>query len=165
LKTLKQRFIELYVASGWSQAELARRMDKTRGGINGIITGETSPDPSSVKFLETLLLQAGKAIPARDHEQEIESRQSEVDELRGKLSEIQQKSPENFRAAKQLIDALHSQISSVSPKVPRKPAAASRHLKKSAQEISSSKVHSAVGEVMNLSLPPDGKSPGQLPKK
>jgi transcriptional regulator with XRE-family HTH domain len=124
LKTLKQRFIELYNASGWKQAELARRMDKTRGGINGIITGDTSPDPSSVKMLEMLMLQAGKTIPGKDlaetaklHVAEIEARNNEADVLKLKLSEIQERAPEKFKAAKTMIESLHSQINYRTKKV------------------------------------------------
>jgi transcriptional regulator with XRE-family HTH domain len=66
LKTPKERFIELFHASGWSQAEVARRINKTRGGINGIVTGNTKPSPSAVKLLKHEMVAAGKLIPAED---------------------------------------------------------------------------------------------------
>jgi len=40
---LTRRFIELFHASGWSQVEMARRMDRRRGGSNGIVTGPALP--------------------------------------------------------------------------------------------------------------------------
>ena len=40
---LKKEFIQLFKLSGWTQAEVARQLELTRGGVNGIITGRTVP--------------------------------------------------------------------------------------------------------------------------
>jgi transcriptional regulator with XRE-family HTH domain len=118
VEELKKRFIELYEASGWSQAEIARRMDMTRGGINGIITGPTNPTAGTVKYLELILLEAGKSIPskelestARAHIAEIEKGNSESAALALKLNDLHRLSKDKFLAAKTLIESMHYQIS------------------------------------------------------
>ncbi|HUR46267.1 MAG TPA: helix-turn-helix transcriptional regulator [Candidatus Saccharimonadales bacterium] len=62
LHPLKKEFIDLYEQSGWSQAEVARQLELTRGGVNGIITGPTVPSLATVKLFQLIL--ASKA-PAR----------------------------------------------------------------------------------------------------
>jgi hypothetical protein len=52
---LKKQFIELYEKSGWSQAEVARQLELTRGGVNGIITGPTVPSLATVKLFQLIL--------------------------------------------------------------------------------------------------------------
>jgi len=52
---LKKQFIELYEQSGWSQAEVARQLELTRGGVNGIITGPTVPSLATVKLFQLVL--------------------------------------------------------------------------------------------------------------
>jgi transcriptional regulator with XRE-family HTH domain len=47
---LKKEFQELFKKSGWSQAETARRLDLTRGGVNGIITGPAVPSKAAIKL-------------------------------------------------------------------------------------------------------------------
>jgi hypothetical protein len=55
LHPLKKQFIELYQESGWSQAEVARQLELTRGGVNGIITGPTVPSLATVKLFQLIL--------------------------------------------------------------------------------------------------------------
>jgi len=52
---LKREFVELFRASGWKMAEVARRLHMTRGGIGGIVTGRTVPSPSTVKLFKLVL--------------------------------------------------------------------------------------------------------------
>ena len=52
---LKKEFLNLFEASGWSQAEVARKLEMTRGGINGIVTGETVPSVATVKLFRLIL--------------------------------------------------------------------------------------------------------------
>jgi DNA-binding XRE family transcriptional regulator len=52
---LKKEFIEYYKRSGWTQAEAARQLELTRGGVNGIITGPTVPSLATVKLFKLLL--------------------------------------------------------------------------------------------------------------
>jgi hypothetical protein len=52
---LKKEFIELYRTSGWTQAEAARQLELTRGGVNGIITGPTVPSLATVKLFRLIL--------------------------------------------------------------------------------------------------------------
>lgn len=52
---LKKEFIELYRQSGWTQAEAARQLELTRGGVNGLITGPTVPSLATVKLFRLIL--------------------------------------------------------------------------------------------------------------
>lgn len=92
-------------------------MDMTRGGVNGIVTGPTMPSAATVKYLEMLVLKAGKAIPqvereksARAHVGEIEAQAKVSEELAGKLQEIQLSNPDKFNVARTVIESLHSEI-------------------------------------------------------
>ena len=51
----KAQFLELWKRTGWTQAELARRLELSRGGINGIITGTTVPSAGLVKLLQLVI--------------------------------------------------------------------------------------------------------------
>ena len=53
---LKQEFLELFESSAWTQAEVARQLELTRGGVNGIITGRTVPSNATVKLFKLILL-------------------------------------------------------------------------------------------------------------
>jgi transcriptional regulator with XRE-family HTH domain len=55
----KARFIELFERSGWSQAEVARQLEMTRGGVNGIITGDANVSISVLRHFEMVLQSNG----------------------------------------------------------------------------------------------------------
>jgi transcriptional regulator with XRE-family HTH domain len=55
LNPLKRQFIELAKLSGWSQAEIGRKLDLSRGGVNGIITGEENPSMALVRLFQFVL--------------------------------------------------------------------------------------------------------------
>src|SRR5258708_7191509 len=62
---LKKEFLELFESSGWTQAEVARQLELTRGGVNGIITGRTVLSNATVKLFKLILLsQQPEAISA-----------------------------------------------------------------------------------------------------
>ena len=46
----------MFRVCGWSQAETARQLGLTRGGVNGIITGDTIPSVATVKLFKLLLM-------------------------------------------------------------------------------------------------------------
>ena len=52
----KAEFIELFRRSGWSQAELARKLEMTRGGVNGYITGPTIPSATALRLFRLTLM-------------------------------------------------------------------------------------------------------------
>ncbi len=108
---LKRRFIELFQASGWSQAETARRMDMTRGGINGIVTGPTVPSPGTVRFLEMLLLEAGAPVPGRAGG----ARPAAVAELAAMLEAIHARNAHKFETARMVITSLYRAVESPPP--------------------------------------------------
>jgi hypothetical protein len=99
----KERFIELFKSTGWSQAETARQMDMTRGGVNGIVTGPTLPSSQTVRFMEMMLLEKGMAVPGRPGAQKVA-------ELAGKLGDIRTHDPRHFKTVKKMIDSLHRQL-------------------------------------------------------
>ncbi len=55
MDSAKRDFIQLFNDSGWTQAEAARHLEMTRGGLNGIIKGETVPHPSTLKLFRYIL--------------------------------------------------------------------------------------------------------------
>jgi transcriptional regulator with XRE-family HTH domain len=56
LHPLKKQFNDLVAASGLSQAEIARLINMTRGGVNGIVTGESVPSVATVQLLKLALM-------------------------------------------------------------------------------------------------------------
>jgi DNA-binding XRE family transcriptional regulator len=64
---LKREFIEHYKKSGWTQAEAARQLELTRGGVNGIITGPTVPSLATVKLFK-LLLESQGSLSSKNRE-------------------------------------------------------------------------------------------------
>jgi transcriptional regulator with XRE-family HTH domain len=59
----KQEFIELFKRSKWGQAELARRLHLTRGGVNGFITGKAAPSDTVMKLFRLVMATEGPGIP------------------------------------------------------------------------------------------------------
>src|SRR5258706_6867330 len=53
---LKKELIELFQSCRWTQAEVARQLELTRGGVNGIVTGRTVPSQATVKLFKLILL-------------------------------------------------------------------------------------------------------------
>lgn len=51
----KDEFIDLFKRSGFSQASAARELDITRAHVNGIITGDTVPSPTLLKFFRLIV--------------------------------------------------------------------------------------------------------------
>jgi transcriptional regulator with XRE-family HTH domain len=114
---LKRRFMELFNASGWTQAETARRMELTRGGINGIVTGPTTPSPGTVRFLELLMLEAGLPVPGRTVGLAANrlahvprTMPAPVAELAGRLNEIHALHPRKFGAIETMIESIHHEV-------------------------------------------------------
>ncbi len=52
----KKEFIELFEASGWTQAEAARQLGISRGGVNGIVTGETIPSEITMRLFRLIMI-------------------------------------------------------------------------------------------------------------
>lgn len=51
----KREFAALADHTGWTQAELARKLEITRGGINGLVKGPTVPSPALLKLLRMIV--------------------------------------------------------------------------------------------------------------
>ena len=52
----KLEFLALYERTGWTQAELARKLELTAGGVSGLVKGETIPSAGLVKLLNLVML-------------------------------------------------------------------------------------------------------------
>ena len=60
----KREFLALYERTGWTQAELARKLELTAGGVSGVVKGETIPSAGLVKLLNLVMLhEQPKALP------------------------------------------------------------------------------------------------------
>jgi transcriptional regulator with XRE-family HTH domain len=104
---LKREFAELFKASGWSQAEVARHLELTRGGVNGIITGDTEPSPALVKLFKYVLMsQKPDALkPAQAHEiRETLNREAWAEELLNELRGVDEKQRDGLiKALKEVV--------------------------------------------------------------
>lgn len=106
----KREFIELFKRTGWTQAEAARQLHWTRGGINGVVTGGEVPSATVLKLLHyivcTEFAEPGqtKAETAALHEKPAEHNapRNDVEEL---LSAIADASVMNLRV-KALADKI-----------------------------------------------------------
>src|SRR4051812_10531618 len=83
---LKKEFLQLFESSGWSQAEVARQLELTRGGVNGIITGPTVPSLATVKLFQLIL--ASKA-PVRANSPGVSSVEEWAKPLLEELKKIE----------------------------------------------------------------------------
>jgi len=89
---LKREFINLFKASGWTQAEVARQLELTRGGVNGIITGSTVPSQATLKLFKLILL-AEKPEAMKASERSLAIRRTEKLWLRELIAEMRRVSP------------------------------------------------------------------------
>lgn len=116
----KSEFIRLFHKSGWSQAEIARKLDLTRGGVNGIITGSTVPSEATLKHFRLTLLLEGKPEAATDQT----LREGSAAQLQARLDAL----PPNERAeVLEMFNVLVAQAAKrVSYKAPPKKPGANR---------------------------------------
>ncbi len=62
-----REFLGLMKAAGWSQAETARKLALTRGGVNGIVKGRTKPSQGTLKLFKLILAsEQPEAVSASD---------------------------------------------------------------------------------------------------
>jgi len=141
----KQEFIALFELSGWSQAEAARQLHLTRGGVNGIITGKASVSASTVELLRLKVALLGKPLDTAMQMRDSVPRCP--DPASTDLDWLKRNDPKSYESAKVVIHSLReSSVKGVSstvasaavasqgaaslaarlphPKSPRKPAVA-----------------------------------------
>jgi hypothetical protein len=58
---LKSEFLRLAKRSKWTQAEIARQLDLTRGGVHGIVKGDTVPSRALVRLFQFVLAEKAPA--------------------------------------------------------------------------------------------------------
>jgi transcriptional regulator with XRE-family HTH domain len=84
---LKREFKRLFDASGWTQAEAARKLHLTRGGVNGIVTGGTVPSASTLDLFRRVLIgEKPEALSERAPEREVSD--LSVEEIDGALASL-----------------------------------------------------------------------------
>ena len=101
----KLEFIELFEKSGWNQAETARELDMTRGGLNGIITGPTVPSAALLKFFKMVLAASGRVSTSSDSVNSNLWSCDLVNELRGLPEHQRDKLITAFRQIAKVIPA------------------------------------------------------------
>jgi DNA-binding XRE family transcriptional regulator len=87
---LKKEFIEYYKKSGWTQAEAARQLELTRGGVNGIITGQTVPSLATVKLFKLLL--ESQAEPGAKSKESVPPKEEWAESLLAELRKLDEPS-------------------------------------------------------------------------
>lgn len=111
---LKEEFLGLFESSGWTQAEVARQLELTRGGVNGIITGRTVPSHATVKLFKLILLsQQPEAISAAARPASVQH--AEESWVRDLLEQMRRVAPAQRT---RLISALKA-VAAAFPKNPR----------------------------------------------
>ena len=111
---LKKEFIQLFKLSGWTQAEVARQLELTRGGVNGIISGRTVPSHATVKLFRLILMsETPEVMSAAARPASLQY--AEESWLRELLEEMRRVAPAHRQ---RLISALKSVAASF-PKNPR----------------------------------------------
>jgi hypothetical protein len=102
----KREFINLFNASGWSKAELARHLRYTRGGIQTLLEGPSVPTEATLKLLKLVLLsekpEALRAVTPNEPLLVADSPQEYKawsDDLMGDLADIEPRKREELVAA------------------------------------------------------------------
>jgi len=109
LLTKAQQFARLIAAAGWSQAEVARRLQITAGAVSQICSGKTQPRASTLNLLKLLLAREkpeALALQERAGMDGLEAWESDLLEELRKLPEAQRRFL--VQMVKQMIKALPS---------------------------------------------------------
>ncbi len=109
MQTKAQQFARLIAAAGWSQAEVARRLQITAGAVSQICSGKTQPRASTLNLLKLLLAREkpeALALQERAGMDELEAWESDLLEELRKLPEAQRRFL--VQMVKQMVKALPS---------------------------------------------------------
>ena len=90
---MKNEFVSLMKAAGWSQAETARRLQITPGAVSQICNGKTVPRPATLNLMKLLI---GKENPNALESHETSTRAG-LEPWAKQLVETLQRLPENDR--------------------------------------------------------------------
>lgn len=108
MNALKREFIELARRSGWSQAEIARKLKYSRGGVNGIITGPHNPsEPLLELFRLKVSAEKPELLTAGVFTPPLPVDDVDEDDLRdavAKLEDIHKNDKPAFKTIHQVID-------------------------------------------------------------
>ena len=111
MNALKREFIALAERSKWSQSEIARKLNMTRGGVNGIVTGEKIPGPRLVELFRVKLAadrpELPPSYPPHLAESAREPDEPEMLEAVNRLREILANAPKKFKALQDIILIMH----------------------------------------------------------
>lgn len=108
MSPLKREFIQLFEASGYSQADVGRLLELTRSAVNQIITGDNIPSPATVKLFKLILAsEKPEVLKAKDrHMLSEEPARLNLDELGTDLLMLPAEQREAMiRALRQVVQA------------------------------------------------------------
>ena len=101
-----EEFISLVKASGWSQAEVARRLHITPGAVSQICNGHTRPRPGTVNLLKILIGPQALQVHERSHAKTLKPSENKLLQA---LQELPEADREKLLAAfQQTIKAVRS---------------------------------------------------------
>ncbi len=101
-----REFVGLMNAAGWSQAETARKLALTRGGVNGIVKGRTKPSEGTLKLFKLILAsEQPEAVSASDlqFKERYSPVESWAEDLIGSLRELSEEDREKMLTAFQAM--------------------------------------------------------------
>jgi len=110
---LKEEFIRLTKLTGWSQVEIARRLDYTPQTINGIITGAANPSKAMMRLFRDIIAQerpdliGGESKYPERSESVVEISDADLQDLQ-QLKVLREKHPERYLAIKTLMPPIDS---------------------------------------------------------
>jgi len=91
-----EEFISLVKASGWSQAEVARRLHITPGAVSQICNGHTRPRPGTVNLLKMLIGPQALKVHEQSHAKTLTRSENQLLQA---LSEFTERDREKLLAA------------------------------------------------------------------
>lgn len=136
MNDLKSEFIKLAALSKWSQAEIARRLNMTPGGVSGIIKGEKVPGERLLELFRLKLfadqpgLLTAEKYPPPQVERIAGMDPPEINAAVDELRDIHATDSKGFEIVRQVIRTYHSQrpqkepVSSVADRAVRRRTAA-----------------------------------------
>jgi hypothetical protein len=110
---LKREFIDLARRSGWHDAEIARQLELTRGGVHGLLKGDTVPSRSILKLFQMVLLrEKPELMTSRAGEQSLaEAPDPAIHAIMAELEELKESNPERFQTVREVITVYHTMFS------------------------------------------------------
>jgi transcriptional regulator with XRE-family HTH domain len=105
-----KRFVELMETVGWTQAETARRLHMSSGGVNQIVKGTVRPSPQTLALLVRVVADEKPDVLAPAREGAAGSDPPELREKFDQLRDLHENDPAAFQVAAGVLDQFSSKI-------------------------------------------------------